>query len=57
MRGIARQKLGYFPLPQKEAERIRRFLLFREDCDAASVLHTAPAQGRRWQRLLPAPRR
>ena len=31
MRGIARQKLGYYPLPQNEAERIRRFLSFCED--------------------------
>ena len=43
MRGIARQKLGYFPLSQKEAERIRRFLSFREDCDAASVLEIGRA--------------
>ena len=57
MRGIARQKLGYFPLSQKEAERIRRFLSFREDCGATSVLDPAPAEGRRWQRLPPAPRR
>jgi 16S rRNA G966 N2-methylase RsmD len=28
MRKIARQKLGYFPLPSKEAERMRRFLVF-----------------------------
>lgn len=28
MRSIARQKLGYFPLPFAEAERIRRFLVF-----------------------------
>ena len=28
MRGIARQKLGYFPLSPREAERIRRFLVF-----------------------------
>ena len=45
MRGIARQKLGYFPLPQNEAERIRRFLLFREDCDAASVLDPCAGGG------------
>ena len=45
MRGIARQKLGYFPLSQKEAERIRRFLSFREDCDAASVLDPCAGSG------------
>ncbi len=28
MRGIARQKLGYYPLSPREAERIRRFLVF-----------------------------
>lgn len=28
MRAIARQKLGYYPLPPKEAARIRRFLTF-----------------------------
>jgi predicted RNA methylase len=45
MRGIARQKLGYFPLSQKEAERIRRFLSFREDCDATSVLDPCAGGG------------
>ena len=28
MRSIATQKLGYFPLPPTEAERIRHFLVF-----------------------------
>ena len=45
MRGIARQKLGYFPLSPNEAERIRRFLSFREDCDAASVLDPCAGSG------------
>ena len=45
MRGIARQKLGYFPLSQKEAERIRRFLSFREDGDASSVLDPCAGGG------------
>ena len=45
MRGIARQKLGYFPLSQKEAKRIRRFLSFREDCDATSVLDPCAGGG------------
>ena len=44
MRGIARQKLGYFPLSQKEAERIRRFLSFREDRDV-SVLDPCAGAG------------
>ncbi|MBY0502697.1 MAG: class I SAM-dependent methyltransferase [Bryobacteraceae bacterium] len=35
MRGIARQKLGYYPLPQREAENIRRFLFFGENVDAS----------------------
>ena len=35
MRGIARQKLGYYPLPQNEAERIRRFLSFHGDAVSA----------------------
>jgi len=45
VRGIARQKLGYFPLSQNEAERIRRFLSFREDCDATSVLDPCAGGG------------
>jgi len=45
MRGIARQKLGFYPLPQNEAERIRRFLSFREDCDATSVLDPCAGGG------------
>ena len=45
MRGIARQKLGYFPLSQKEAERIRRFLSFREDCGTTSVLDPCAGGG------------
>ena len=36
---------GYFPLSQKEAERIRRFLSFREDCDAISVLDPCAGGG------------
>ena len=36
---------GYFPLSQKEAERIRRFLSFREDCDATSVLDPCAGGG------------
>ena len=35
MRGIARQKLGYYPLPQNEAERLRRFLSFHGDAVSA----------------------
>ena len=31
MRGIAREKLGYYPLAQREAERIRKFLAFNPD--------------------------
>lgn len=34
MRGIAREKLGYFPLSPREAERIRRFLVFGENASA-----------------------
>ena len=45
VRGIARQKLGYFPLSQKEAERIRRFLSFREDCGPTSVLDPCAGGG------------
>ena len=45
MRGIARQKLGYFPLSQNEAERIRRFLSFREDCGTTSVLDPCAGGG------------
>ena len=43
MRGIARQKLGYYPLPQNEAERIRRFLSFHGD--AVSVLDPCAGAG------------
>ena len=43
MRGIARQKLGYYPLPQNEAERIRRFLSFHGD--AVSVLDPCAGGG------------
>ena len=43
MRGIARQKLGYYPLPQNEAERIRRFLSFHGD--ASSVLDPCAGGG------------
>ncbi|MCP5111767.1 MAG: class I SAM-dependent methyltransferase, partial [bacterium] len=35
MRQIGRIKLGYFPLPPAEAERIRRFLVFPEQSSAA----------------------
>src|ERR1035441_1462613 len=42
-RGIARQKLGYSPLPQNEAERIRRFLSFLGD--AVSVLDPCAGGG------------
>src|SRR5205807_8244463 len=45
MRGIARQRLGFYPLPQKEAKRIRRFLSFFEDCDATSVLDPCAGGG------------
>ena len=45
MRGIARQKLGYYPLPQNEAERIRRFLSFRGDGDAINVLDPCAGTG------------
>ena len=45
MRGIARQKLGYYPLPQNEAERIRRFLSFRGNGDAVSVLDPCAGGG------------
>src|ERR1035441_2696765 len=43
VRGIARQKLGYYPLPQNEAERIRRFLSFLGD--AVSVLDPCAGGG------------
>ena len=43
MRGIARQKLGYYPLPQNEAERIRRFLSFQGG--AISVLDPCAGGG------------
>jgi Uncharacterised methyltransferase family (DUF6094) len=43
VRGIARQKLGYYPLPQNEAERIRRFLSFQGD--AVSVLDPCAGGG------------
>jgi predicted RNA methylase len=45
VRGIARQKLGYYPLPQNEAERIRRFLSFRGDGDATNVLDPCAGTG------------
>src|SRR5258708_11849046 len=43
VRGIARQKLGYYPLPHYEAERIRRFLSFHGD--AVSVLDPCAGGG------------
>src|ERR1700694_2783254 len=43
VRGIARQKLGYYPLPQNEAERIRRFLSFHGD--TVSVLDPCAGGG------------
>ncbi len=33
-RNAARQKLGYFPLVENEAKRIRQFLQFRDSCAA-----------------------
>ena len=45
MRGIARQKLGYYPLPQNEAKRIRRFLSVRGDGDAINALDPCAGTG------------
>jgi hypothetical protein len=45
VRGIARQKLGYYPLPQNEAERIRRFLSFCGGEDTISVLDPCAGTG------------
>ena len=45
MRGIARPELGLLPPVTEEAERIRRFLSFREDCDATSVLDPCAGGG------------
>ena len=44
MRGVARQKLGYYPLAQREAERIRCFLTFPED-GIATVLDPCAGTG------------
>ena len=38
MRLAGKQKLGYFPLPLAEAERIRRFLQFPLSGDRKSVV-------------------
>jgi len=45
MRGIARHKLGYFPLAQREAERIRGFLEFGGSEDSANVLDPCGGTG------------
>ena len=45
MRGIARQKLGYYPLPQEEAGRIRRFLSFPGEGTAINVLDPCAGGG------------
>jgi hypothetical protein len=57
MRGIARQKLGYFPCHRKKQSG------FGDSCRSVKTVTPlacsipAPAEGRRWQRLPPAPRR
>ena len=43
MRSIARQKLGYFPLSSREAERIRHSLVF--SCEDTSVLDACAGTG------------
>ena len=48
MRGIARQKLGYYPLAPREAERIRGFLAFprrRRGCHRARPLRGNGSSG------------
>jgi predicted RNA methylase len=45
VRGIARQKLGHYPLPLNEAERIRRFLSFSGNGEATSVLDPCAGTG------------
>ncbi len=45
MRGIARQKLGYYPLPQEEAGRIRRFLSFPVEVDVINILDPCAGGG------------
>lgn len=37
MRGIARQKLGYYPLAENEAARIREFLVFPDNLGASAL--------------------
>lgn len=45
MRAIAREKLGYYPLAGREAERIRGFLLFEANAGAASILDPCAGTG------------
>ena len=48
MRAIAREKLGYYPLAPKEAERIRKFLVCDSNGSPVSVLD--PCAGWTWNR-------